>query len=682
MNLYLDFETWSSIPIRRGTEAYLSGAKPLLLTWAIDDGPVKVHDFTRPGEIAAEFISAVKNPNILKTAHNVLFDRMVCDRLLKLPTTVYEWFCTMSQAFAHGLPGALEPLGAVLAIPQDQAKIADGKRLIKKFCCGKQILENDPEWPLFIQYAINDITAMRACKKAMPNWNYNGEELRLWHVDQTINNRGFAVDVKLAERSIVALKKEKDKLDDAIWIETCGSITAATQRDKLLLYICEAHGVVLPNLRAATLEEALVDEALPETVKSIIRIRLAASKTSTSKFKRLRESVGKDGRLRGTLQYSGAARTARWAGRIFQPQNLPRPNMKLADIRNVIELIRDGRPDIVPLFAPIGQACMNSLRGLIVAEDGNELMISDYSAIEGRANAWLAGELWKVKAFRDGIDMYCQIYERAFNLPAGTVTEKDPRRQVGKVQELALGYQGGVGAFLSMSAVYHLDLEAIGRAVEPDEKSLLNWERALIDNTTYGLAKEVYTACDTLKNRYRKANPEIVKFWYALDDAARKVIEARDPSLKVHVGMVTFDCNNTWMRIKLPSGRFLCYALPKIKQKGGKKDPDEEFMAKGDISYMSWRNKKWTRTKTYGGKLDENIVQAVSRDLLAYALLGMEDNGFPVVLHVHDEIIAEVDKRLGLTFDQFNKIMQTKPKWAAGFPLEAKGFSTPRYEKR
>ncbi len=244
---------------------------------------------------------------------------------------------------------------------------------------------------------------------------------RLWHVDQEINNRGFAVDTQLAERAIESLKKEKDKLDDAIWIATCGSITAATQRDKLLLFLCEKQGCFLADLRAPTLQEALEDESLDESTKAILRIRLAAAKTSTSKFKRLLDCVGDNNRLRGTLQFAGAARTARWAGRIFQPQNLPRPSMRLADIRNVTGLIRDGHPELVGLFAPIGEACMNVLRGLIVAEEGSELMISDYSAIEGRANAWLSGEDWKTKAFRDGTDLYCTIYERAFDLAKGTV---------------------------------------------------------------------------------------------------------------------------------------------------------------------------------------------------------------------------------------------------------------------
>lgn len=668
MKLFLDFETHGALPIRRGTDVYLDNATPLLLTYAIENQPVQAHDFIKDPVTPHEFASMLANPTIELYAHNAFFDRNVIAKLLNIRTDVTRWRCSMAQALSHGLPGGLDPLCTVLGVPIEDAKIKDGHRLILKFCCGKTVPDGkDPEWPLFIQYAINDITAMRACVQKMPNWNYLGEELRLYHVDQIINDRGFAVDTQLAAEAVKALKAQKERLDDATWIATCGSVSAATQRDALLLYLCEHQGCVLRDLRAPTIIEALEDESLEESTKALLRIRLEASKTSTSKFKRMLDSTGKGGRLRGTLQYSGAARTARWAGRVFQPQNLPRPTMKLADIRLAIQSIREGRPDIATLFAPIGQACSNSLRGLIVAPEGKTLNVSDYSAIEGRVNAWLAGEDWKVTAFRNKEELYCIIYEKAFNLPPGTVTKKDPRRQIGKVLELALGYGGGVGAFLNMAAVYNLDLEELGRTIEPFDKSLEAWERAIEDGTTYGLSKEVYCACDTLKIGYRKANPNITQSWYQYEAAARDVINRRDKDYKVHVGPLTFDCNATWMRIRLPSGRFLCYALPKI-------------MRDGTITYMSWRNKKWVRTKTYGGKLCENIVQAIARDLLGYALLLLHDRGYETVLHIHDEIVAEVPK--GSNLDEFVKVMTTKPRWAAGLPLTAEGFASERYEKR
>lgn len=676
--LHLDYETWSSVAIRRGTDVYLNNAKPLLVTYALDNDPVRVHDFTVDGfDYSWDLFEMLHDPSVELWAHNVFFDRMVTDKLLGIKTDIFRWRCSMAQALAHGLPGGLGPLCEVLGVPLDLAKIDDGKRLIRKFCCGKQMVK-DEEWQLFIDYAVSDITAMRECMKRMPNWNYQGEELRLWHIDQIINNRGFAVDVKLAEKAIEMLKEEKERLDNATWIATCGSVTAATQRDKLLLYLCEAQGCVLRDLRASTIEDALADESLEEPTKALLRIRLEAAKTSTSKYKRMLESIGKGNRLRGTLQYSGAARTARWAGRIFQPQNLPRPTMLVSskdgsdpncEIRTCVELIRSGYADLVTLFGSKSEVASNVLRGLIIAAEGGQIYISDYSAIEGRVNAWLAGEDWKITAFKDKKDLYILGYEKAFGLPPGTLKKGDARRQLGKVMELALGYQGGVGAFINLALGYGMDLEELGRIVQLDEKSLDNWVRAIGDDRTYGLTESVYRACDTLKNGYRKANLSIVSFWYQLQDAAVTVIEQRDPTLKMNVGPIQFDCNKTWMRIKLPSGRFLCYALPKIHKDG-------------QISYMSWRNKRWVRTKTYGGKLCENIVQAVSRDLLAYALLLMYDNGFPVVLHVHDEVIADVLTSLGKTFEEFHRLMKTKPRWAVGLPFDAESWYGVRYEKR
>jgi DNA polymerase bacteriophage-type len=678
MNLWLDFETWSTVPIRRGTDAYMHGAKASILAYAFDDGPVMHHDFTNDAprsfpSFPSNFWQAINTKDITLTAHNAFFDRLVLKRLLNFHTDVTRWRCTEAQARSHGLPGGLGPLGAVLGIPEDQKKEEDGKRLIRKFCGPKPIVK-DAEWETFINYACQDVEAMRACAKLMPNWNYKGAELNLWHIDQIINNRGFAIDKTLAEMAVKTLAKQKEYLDEQTLEMTGGAVSAATQRDKLLLFLCEKQGCFLADLKAPTIQQALEDESLEESTKALLRIRLQAAKSSTSKFKRLLGSVGTDSRLRGTLSYAGAGRTARWAGRIFQPQNLPRPTMKNDDIQNCIELIRTGKANLTWLYNPsINEVCANVIRGLIVAEDGKWLLVADYSAIEGRGLAWSAGEHWKVKTFAEGKDIYCATYERSFSLPAGTITKKDNRRQHGKVMELSLGYGGGVGAFINMSAVYGVDLDELGRIVPPamsDEvlqKATETWERADGEGMTYGLSRASYIACDALKIVFRQAHPATVKFWYMLEDAARSVI--LEPGTRKQVGAFTFDCNGKWMRIKLPSGRFLCYALPKVH-------------SGGQISYMSWRNKKWSRTKTYGGKISENIVQAISRDLLGEAIVRLEKKGYPVVLHIHDEAIAEVP--LGetwLNLPDFIATMAEVPLWARGFPINAEGFEGSRYEK-
>lgn len=661
MRLYIDFETWSSVPIRRGTDVYMNHAKPLLCAYAIDDGPVKVIDFTEE----SDWDIHIHEYNATEIyAHNAYFDRMVTKKLLGIQTPIEKWRCSQAQALLHGLPGGLDGLCEVLKVPTDIAKIKDGKRLIKKFCCKKTGFVKDHEWPVFIQYAINDITAMRAAIRLMPAWNYKGAELELWQCDQNINNRGFHIDRDLAENCVAALAAEKERLAKLMNDTTGGHVGAGTQRDKLLTYICEQQGVFLPDLRAATIAEALDDERIDEGTKYLLRLRLEASKTSGAKYKRVLECVGSEDRLRGTLQFSGAARTARWAGRTFQPQNLPRPTMHPADIRHSVELFRTGKHDIVPFFAGINEAASNTIRGLIVAEPGKTLYVADYAAIEGRVNAWLAGETWKVKAFREGQDLYKLIYANGFSMDVSQVTKG--QRQIGKVMELALGYGGGVGAFLSMAAGYGMDLDELGRTVPPSAKALEAWETALKKNQTYGLSKEVYVACDTLKIGYRKGNPEITKSWYQYEDAVRKVIESGKPQDKVQVGRLMFDCNGSWLRIQLPSGRFLVYASPAIS-------------SRGDITYFGWHNKRWIRTKTYGGKICENVVQAISRDLLGAAIQRVEKAGYPIVLHVHDEIIAEAGATKSLAV--FIDAMATNPPWAAGLPLKAEGFKATRYEK-
>jgi DNA polymerase len=315
----------------------------------------------------------------------------------------------------------------------------------------------------------------------------------------------------------------------------------------------------------------------------------------------------------------------------------------------------------VPLFAPLNTACANAVRGIIVADEGKVLQGADYSSIEGRGNAWIAGEQWKLDAFRDGADMYKLIYAKAFDIPVEKVTKG--QRQQGKVMELALGYQGGVGAFLNMAAAYNMDLNELGDTVKPTIEAQNNYEWAVEQGRDYGLPPKVWIACETLKLGYRKGNAAIVRLWTDLENAARNAI--REKGKKQYVGRLVLDANSEWLRIQLPSGRYLCYCLPVIH-------------ADNKISYMAWRNRNWRRTTTYGGKFDENIVQAISRDVLADALVRLHDAGYRVVLHVHDEVVAEVEDS---PLERFVEIMTEVPEWAAGFPIAAEGFELERYEK-
>lgn len=669
-NLFLDYETWSSVNIKRGTDVYLEHAKPLIFTWAFDDEPVRALEFGEEALLPDYIEDAMRDPSITKVAHNSFFDRLVTLRLLLIETDINQWHDTMAQASIHSLPGGLDALCTILGVPVDIAKIKDGKELIRKFCCGKtpptpQTKREDPDWLRFVDYAKHDISAMRECYKRMPNWNYKGFEKRVWVVDQVINNNGFAIDRKLAENAVAALKAEKKKLNQETFQLTNEQVHSANQRDVLLDYLAE-QGVVLKDMKAPTIKEALKDERIDDATREILMIRLQSAQASPSKYVRVLECTGEDDRLRGTMQYAGANRTGRWAGRAFQPHNLLRPNMKKADIRAFIDLLRNGYHEGAKLFANMNTGCGNATRGVIVAPDGKVLQGADFSSIEGRGNAWISGEDWKIAAFQDpSKDMYCLIYERAFNLPEGSVAhEGDDRRQQGKVMELALSYQGGVGAFLNMAFAYNMDLNKLATMVPITQRAGENYDFAIKNHRDYGLDPKIWMACETLKLGYRAGNPAITAMWTKVEEAARRAIILKEA---VWVGRLEFTANDEWLRIQLPSGRYLCYALPEIH-------------GDGKISYMAWRNRRWRRTSTYGGKLIENIVQALSRDILAAALVRLFDAGYKLVLHVHDEGVAEVDAG-SVPLSKFVEIFTIVPDWATGFPIAAKGFQLTRYEK-
>ncbi|HDS6443341.1 TPA: DNA polymerase [Klebsiella aerogenes] len=682
--LWGDLETYCEIPINNGTHAYAEGAEVMLFAWAIGDEPVSVWDLTAGEPIPGPLFKAITDPDTLLYFHNSHFDRTVLRHTHpRLAPPVERWRDTMVQALAHSLPGALAALCEVLGVPQDKAKDKEGKSLIQLFCkprpknskLRRATSKTHPvEWQRFVAYAGLDIEAMREVYKRLPKWNYQGAELALWHRDQRINDRGVCMDVQLAQAAIEAVDLEQKRLAKRTQVMTDGEVQAATQRDAMIKHIVESYGVELLDMQRSTLERRIADPDLPSPVKELLAIRLQASTTSTSKYKSLMKGISSDGRLRGTLQFCGASRTGRWAGRLFQPQNLPRPTLEQERIDEGIEALKSGCADL--LFDNVMELTSSALRGCIMAPAGKKLVVSDLSNIEGRKLAWLAGEQWKLAAFRQydegtGPDLYKLAYAKAFNITPEEVTKY--QRQIGKVMELGLGFGGGVAAFLTFALVYGLDLEELATAAMPNiprdvQREAKSWyDESVKRKATYGLSERVFIACDSLKRLWRRAHPETCDFWYQLERTVRAAIAT--PKKTLYCGYLKVRRDGAWLRIQLPSGRALCYPSPSIE--------------KGNITYMGINSysRKWQRLKTYGGKLVENVTQAAARDVLAGNMPLIENAGYNIVLTVHDEVICEVPDTDDYTDAALSSLLSTNPEWAPDIPLNAGGFEAYHYRK-
>ncbi|MBO1563536.1 bifunctional 3'-5' exonuclease/DNA polymerase family protein [Yersinia pseudotuberculosis] len=688
--LWLDLETYSETPIRNGTHAYAANAEIMLIAWAIDDGPVSVHEFTEPKNLPVPLYTALRDGETLVYAHNSQFDRTVLRTHLKsykwpnvAARDVTRWRDTMVKALAHGLPGSLSDLCDILGVAQDKAKDKAGKALIQLFCkpraknsaIRRATKQTHPEeWKRFIDYAGLDIEAMREIDKKLPVWNYQSNELALWHFDQRINDRGVQMDTVLAEAAVSAVEIEQKRLAVRTQDLTDNEVQAATQRDVLLKHIVEAFGVTLPDMQASTIQRRVSDPDLPIELRELLAIRLQASTTSTSKYKTLLKGVSKDGRLRGTLQFCGASRTGRWAGRLFQPQNLPRPVLGQETIDTGIEALKAGCADL--LFDNVMELISSALRGCIVAPEGKKLVVSDLSNIEGRALVWLSGEEWKLQAFRDydagtGHDLYMLAYARAFNISPDNVDKI--QRQIGKVMELGLGFGGGVAAFLTFALVYGLDLDGLAKAALPNvpasiQREAQSWYKASVkQKRTYGLSEQVFIACDSLKRMWRNAHPKTVSFWYEIEDTVRRAIAAPRQTFTCRKLKIRRD--GSWLRIQLPSGRAVCYPGIRIDE--------------GKISYMGINSysRKWQRLKTYGGKLTENVTQAAARDVMANNMPLIEASGYEITLTVHDEVLTEAPDTEQFTSDKLSELLATNPEWALDLPLSAGGFEAYHYRK-
>lgn len=685
--LWIDTETRSAVPIKRGTAKYATGVKVTVLAWATNDAEVTVCDMTNQVEVAMLlpiFLSELAAADEL-WAHNAEFDRSVLEEESWWPETPWtKWRCTQALARMHGLPGGLDKLCYIFQLSIEDAKDASGKSLIQVFCIPKKDgTYNDrhshpKDWATFLSYGGQDVVAMRVVYRKLPKWNATARMWKLWHLDQRMNAKGVAFDIELSEAAVKATTRAKKRMAERTEDMTLGLVEATTQRNRLLRYMAD-YGVDLPDLKADTVERRLNDDNLPEHIKELLRIRQQASKASTAKYQRVLDCHVM-GRMRNLLLFCGAARTGRFAGRIFQPQNLPRPKHKRWEIELAITLFKlDG----IDLYDPdevlgFGSSC---LRSLMIAGPGKKLCVADLANIEGRIMAWIAAEAWKLEAFalydaKLGPDLYKVAYARAFHILAEMIADEgDDRRQIGKVMELSLQYYGGVGAFCTMAETYRLNLEKLHESAWPTIPDTVKkitaerWLKAKKRRKTYGLEEHIWRTCEALVFLWRKAHPGIVNFWAEIEQAVKLAVAKPDtPAIKVGK-MIEVDRRGNWLRIRLPSGRYLCYPSPRA--------------GSGETSFIGVNpyTKQWGRISTYSGKLAENIVQAIAADILFDGLLAADEAGYDPILSVHDELITEPANDDFYDDVGLSKLMVNSSPWTAGMPLAAKGFTGQRYRK-
>lgn len=757
--LFLDTETFSGVDLKKvGAYAYAEHptTEIMICTYAIDEGRVQTWDCTESPTMPRELRKALRRVSRKKAkivmANGLLFDRLVIREKWGIDLPVGQIEDTMIMAFRHALPGSLDMQCQVLGVDAEHAKDKAGKALIKRFCkptpktykIRRYTRETHPEeWAKFLRYAALDIIAMREVYWRIPDWGNTPKEDEILLIDQLINDRGFYVDVDLANAAIKAVQAHKEELKEEAWERFGGKLTG---NDFLPALRDLAPAFTIHNAQKSTLNDLLEDPDFPDEGKVLIEMRLGASSTASTKYNPLVNGLSADGRRRGCLQYGGAKRTLRWAGKGFQPQNLARGEYS-DDHEGKIKR-REGESDVAFWVRShmltnginsllrgtahwaydISKLTASTVRGCIIPAKGKKFVVADYSNVEGRGLAWIAGEKTALMVFKAGRDIYCETAGKMFGLdPEYIKANRKDLRQIGKACELGLGYGGGVAAFLQFAKNLGLDLYAMADVMKgtfPDHiwaAAKRGYEYARINEAkrppkpgkkderpTYILPKNVWLTCDAIKRMWREAHPKTVAFWAELEDAVLCAI--RNPGKAYWAGAnvrpdgkkalkivrtkakhdPTFDeerddpnAAGWWLKIELPSGRIMSYpgialsVTTEIDEDTGKKRTSTRIKYQGE----NQTTRQWGFQYTYGGKLTENIVQALCRDILAWSMPGVEAAGYEIVLSVHDELITEVPDTDDYTTEELCALMCDLPVWAKGFPLAAEGDIMYRYRK-
>lgn len=646
--LSIDIETFSSVDLTKsGAHAYAAAPdfEILLFGYAFDDEPVTVIDLAQDEALPSEVFDALTDPEITKAAWNAAFERACIARHFSIDLDPDQWSCSMAHALYLGYPAALGEAAKALDMPLK--KDTAGRSLIRLFCSpGKPNLfggrgRTPPyaapdQWAQFIEYCRRDVEVEREIRKRLSAYPLPEIEARVWAADQRINDRGIRVDLDLASRAI-----ECDELSRAELLEEAERVTGLRNPNspaQLKEWIKARTGEALISLDKAAAGE-LIRTTDDPAIRRALELRLQLGKSSVAKYQAIDRSACPDGRARGLMQYYGAARTGRWGGRRIQPQNLPRTRLRDLDAARNLVLAGDYE-SIDLLFGDTASTLSELVRTALIASPGCQLISADFSAIEARVLAWLAGEEWVLDVFRSGGGIYEATAAQMYRVPLDSIHRGHPLRERGKVATLACGYGGGVNALIAMGAL-RSGLEE--RELKP------------------------------IVDQWRQANPRIVQYWRDVEAAALSAIAGRPVEL---AHGVRFFVEGDALKIRLPSGRALAYLHPEI-------EPDPRF-GKESITYGGLgENNRWSRLRTYGGKLVENITQAVARDCLAKAILRVEAE-FPeakIVLHVHDEIVADVPLSIPTdsAIERIVELMAAPMPWAPDLPLDADAFATPYY---
>jgi DNA polymerase len=641
--LSIDIETYSSVDLpKSGVYAYVDSEdfEITLFAYAFDDEPTEVIDLACGEQLTQRILEALEDATVTKTAFNAQFERTCIGKYLGHRLSPESWQCTAVQSAMLALPLSLDGVGEVLNI--QRKKLKEGADLVRYFSLPckptkanggrtRNLPTDEPEkWERFKTYCIRDVDAEREIRQKLRNYPIPESEMELYRMDQEINDRGILVDRKLVSSAVLCDNQYRDTVTARAYELT--GLQNPNSPAQIKGWLAER------GVEAESLDKKAVKSLLSEAdgeVLEVLKLRLLMAKTSVKKYEAIERSVCSDGRCHGLLQFYGANRTGRWAGRLVQVQNLPQNHIE--DLELARDLVKNQQFDLVDLLYDSTPGVLSELiRTAFIPKPGCRFIVADFSAIEARVLAWFSGEQWRLDTFAEGGDIYCASASQMFGVPVVKHGINGHLRQKGKIAELALGYGGSVGALTAMGA---LDMGIAEDELQP------------------------------LVNQWRGANPHITKFWWDVDAAAVKAVREKTT---VPFKNLCFTYRSGILFVTLPSGRKLSYIKPKmVTNRFGRESLSYEGVGE---------SKKWLRIETYGPKLVENIVQATARDLLALAMLRLRNAGFEIVMHIHDEAVLEVPDGVS-SVEEVCQLMAVAPDWAAGLPLRADGYECPFYRK-